>query len=118
METEICALEALLRLGDRVCDDPPIVQVQQYPSPEWVVSLHAKPGQPACVEGRAKTFNLAALECLKKLALVVGDRARGDLASLVEMSMPLMLLEKVKVEGDLRAVQGAASLLEIEGGKP
>jgi len=117
METQLCAMESLLRLGDRVCDDPPIIQVQQYPATEWVVSLHAKPGHPALVEGKAATFDLAVLNCLKKLMLVVGERARGDLASLLETTLPVLALEKAEALHGLPAGNAAVFLLETLAGK-
>jgi hypothetical protein len=117
METQICAMESLLRLGDRVCDDPPIVQVQQYPATEWVVSLHAKPGHPALVEGKAETFDLAVLNCLKKLMLVVGERARGDMESLMATTFPVLALERAEALRELPAGNAAVSLLETQGGK-
>jgi hypothetical protein len=111
------ALAALLKLADRISDDPPTVQVQQYPATEWRVSLHAKPGHPALVEGKGQTFDLAVLECLKKLMLVVGARAKGDLETLAEISSPMLASEKKSCEDALAAPNDSFLLETLAGQK-
>lgn len=95
----------LLRLGDRVCDEVPTIQVRQYPSSQWTVSLHAHPGLPGLVEGTEASLEAAVEACLKKLCALISSRALGDLEAIQEaVSVYSLVSEVARLESTRRAL--------------